>query len=94
MNEIVIIARIIPEDGQSDLVRAAIEELAFASREEAGNKGNDVFVSPYRRSEFLIHEIWSGAQAIINHGRMSHMVRFKEAVNGKAQISVQKLAKL
>ena len=93
MSEVVIIARIVPEDGQWELLRAAIDDLAAASREEAGNKGYDVFVSASRQAEFLIHEIWSDAEAIANHGRTSHMTRFKEIVKGKAQISVQKLAK-
>ncbi len=93
MSEVVIIARIVAEDGQWELLRAAIDDLAAASREEAGNKGYDVFVSASRQAEFLIHEIWSDAEAIANHGRMPHMARFKEIVKGKAQISVQKLAK-
>ncbi|MCG7519058.1 putative quinol monooxygenase [Ruegeria sp. Ofav3-42] len=94
MSEIVIIAQVVPESGQSDLLRNAIEELASASREEAGNKGYDVFVSPDQTTEFLIHEIWVDAEAITNHGRMPHMARFKEIVKGKARVSVQKLAKI
>ncbi|WP_171126955.1 MULTISPECIES: putative quinol monooxygenase [unclassified Ruegeria] len=94
MSEIVIIARIEPEEGQSEVVRTAIEDLANASRQEAGNRGYDVFLSPDKKTEFLIHEIWSGGEAITSHGRMPHMVRFKEIVKGKARISVQKLAKL
>lgn len=94
MTDIVIIARIVPEEGQADLLRTAIDDLAAASREEAGNKGYDVFVSTSRHIEFLIHEIWADADAIVSHGRMQHMIRFKEIVKGKARISVQKLAKL
>ncbi len=93
MSEVVIIARIVPEDGHKETLRAAIDDLAVASREEAGNKSYDVFVSANQQAEFLIHEIWSDAEAIANHGRTSHMARFKEIVKGKAQISVQKLAK-
>ncbi len=94
MTEIVIVARIIPEQGQVELVRAAVDDLAVASREEAGNKGYDVFVSPDQKSEFLIHEKWADAEAITNHATMPHMTTFKEIVKGKTRISVQKLAEL
>jgi len=94
MSEIVIVARIIPEHGQTELVRAAIDDLAVASRAEAGNKGYDVFVSSDQASEFLIYEIWANAEAIANHATMPHMITFKEMVKGKTRISVQKLVEL
>jgi len=93
MTEIVIIARILPQEDLADFVRSAIDDLASASRDEAGNRGYDVFVSLDGQSEFLIHEIWADAEAIANHGRLPHMARFKETVKGKAQITVQTMAK-
>lgn len=94
MTEIVIIARIVPEEGQTDSVHNAIDALASASREEAGNKGYSVFLSDVSPAEFLIHEIWADAEAVTNHGRMPHMTTFKKSVQGKARISVQKLTEL
>ena len=64
------------QPGKEDLVRAALVELAPASRKEPGCQTYIVHTDPEQPSIFKIFEVYDDEDAFKAHGSSSHFEKF------------------
>lgn len=94
MSNLIVVATIVANPGQQDVVRAALEQVVPPSRAEAGCRRYELHVDNADAARFVMLEEWTGAEALALHEATPHFQALVGAVGGKAEIRVDKLAKV
>lgn len=94
MSNLIVVATIVAHAGQQGIVRAALEQVVPPSRAEAGCLRYELHVDHADAARFVMLEEWTGLDAHAEHETTAHFKALVAAVGGKADIRVDKLAKL
>lgn len=94
MSNLIVVATIVARPGHEGTVRAALEQVVPPSRAEAGCLRYELHVDNADAARFVMLEEWTGAAALAEHEATAHFKALVAAVGGKADIRVDKLARL
>ena len=94
MSNLIVVATIVANRGQQDVVRAALEQVVPPSRAEAGCLRYELHADNADAARFVMLEEWTGAEALALHEATPHFQALVGAVGGKAEIRVEKLTKV
>lgn len=79
MSELDVVAVIQAQAGHEDTVRAALQELVTATRQESGCLSYDLKVAADQPSVFVTVEKWSSAEDLAAHMQSPHIAAALEA---------------
>ncbi len=87
MNNIVIVAKIVANEGKSDLVKSELNKLLAPTHAEEGNVSYKIHQDMQNPNKFVAVEEWANGEAIQAHMATEHIKAYTQVTTENAAIA-------